>query len=486
MADTSPRLPSTPTADATPYAPYAVLAIAAVGVAASFAVLLLVLTSMAFFSKQRIVEPMLLAFPAVALVLTYAGRRQVLNSEGTRDGLFLCTLAWWLAILCGCGYAAYLAAIQFSIKSDTTRGFNDWAKNLKEVDLSDPKNLAFYRVFVGSNEPEKQANFKPNDVDSMWKLQRTPAAALRQSDVVQVANRNRGALDIEVTGMESWEQDQTGLKARISVRFKCAEGEFETRFSMIGKNVGGEQKWGVVVNPGGNFLGAGVRVTPYGQRVHDVTFAGYYFVQQAFLPALEGRAELSTLIDTFAQPQQATYPFNANVLARLAGIGALAYLRPEPPGYMEKVAAFFSPVDKGDPVREAEQRRSFLTAWRSGIIAPAKRIMTMNPDSDPILNVKPDYLELKVPVEIGTPGNEAAQSAARGHVVLRLDDPATLREFNKLREEAPAGPLAEMQMRTPPPGSVPWKIVRIESDMKMVTDRQQSGPGGPGGGAPGM
>src|SRR5205085_6909411 len=73
MADTAPRLPETPTADRTTYAPYAVLAVAAVAVAGLFVVILIGLALAAFATKQKIFAPSLLAGPAFALVLAFAG-----------------------------------------------------------------------------------------------------------------------------------------------------------------------------------------------------------------------------------------------------------------------------------------------------------------------------------------------------------------------------------------------------------------------------
>ena len=48
-----------------------------------------------------------------------------------------------------------------------------------------------------------------------------------------------------------------------------------------------------------------------------------------------------------------------------------------------------------------------------------------------------------------------------------------IEEARKLRDEAATAPLVEMIVRQLPPASIPWKVIRIESDMKLVQERSQ-------------
>src|SRR5262245_49696607 len=100
MADVAPapRHPAPTSVDANNYAPYAVLAIIALVVGIVFAVLLLALAVMAFRSGQAFIQPLMLVLPFATLILAFAGRRQILNSEGARAGLPLVNAAWWIAV----------------------------------------------------------------------------------------------------------------------------------------------------------------------------------------------------------------------------------------------------------------------------------------------------------------------------------------------------------------------------------------------------
>src|SRR5579883_3202393 len=151
-----PRHPAPTPSDANNYAPYAVLAIVALVVSALYAVVLLVLAVAAYRNSQPFIQPVILVLPAAGVVLAFAARRQIRNSEGTRAGMPLVNAAWWLAVAGGVGYAAYLITYQLGVYQNARESFRGWAKNLDEVDLNDPKNAAVFYVFDGTIDPEKQ------------------------------------------------------------------------------------------------------------------------------------------------------------------------------------------------------------------------------------------------------------------------------------------------------------------------------------------
>jgi hypothetical protein len=89
----APALPST--ADPIPYVPISWMAVAAITVASLFVGLLIVLGLSAFLAKKPLIQPELLALPAVGIVLSFAARRVIRNAEGTRTGESLVNRAWW-------------------------------------------------------------------------------------------------------------------------------------------------------------------------------------------------------------------------------------------------------------------------------------------------------------------------------------------------------------------------------------------------------
>ncbi|MGL4424205.1 MAG: hypothetical protein ACRCZF_26350, partial [Gemmataceae bacterium] len=116
----------------------------------------------------------------------------------------------------------------------------------------------------------------------------------------------------------------------------------------------------------------------------------------------------------------------------------------------------------------------------------------MSSEGDPQMKPSNDRLELRVPIEIQTPSQEGSMTASRGYVLLRLDDPAYIAKLNTQRAEARkaiqdnklSSILSEMRSQSPPSGTVPWKVVGVMSDMKVVSDMVRSA--GPGEMAPGQ
>ncbi|MCX8140615.1 MAG: hypothetical protein N3E46_13115, partial [Gemmataceae bacterium] len=81
----TPSLPAT--TDTSDYVPVSWMAVAAALVAAAFVFTLLFAAYTAFTTRRPLVLPELLVLPAIAIVLSFAARRLIQNSEGTRTGL---------------------------------------------------------------------------------------------------------------------------------------------------------------------------------------------------------------------------------------------------------------------------------------------------------------------------------------------------------------------------------------------------------------
>src|SRR5690348_16118686 len=122
----APALPST--ADPIPYVPVSWMAVAAFAVASLFVAILLAFGIAAFLAKKPLVQAELLALPAVGVVLCFAARRVIRNSEGTRTGENLANTAWWICVIAGLGYAAYLLAIDFAIRRDAKAELERWVE----------------------------------------------------------------------------------------------------------------------------------------------------------------------------------------------------------------------------------------------------------------------------------------------------------------------------------------------------------------------
>src|SRR5262245_39841596 len=118
MADATPAPALASTADTVPYVPVSWMAVAAITVAGLFVIVLVLLAFSALLANNPRVQPELLALRALGIVLGFAARRVIRNSEGTRTGENLANMAWWISLVAGLGYAAYLLAIDYSVRRD--------------------------------------------------------------------------------------------------------------------------------------------------------------------------------------------------------------------------------------------------------------------------------------------------------------------------------------------------------------------------------
>jgi hypothetical protein len=480
MADAAPRL--SPSGDPVGYAPYSVTAILAAILAGIFLVAIVILGGAALIGGTQLVEPLLLILPAGVLVLAFAARRQIANSEGTRVGVNLCNFAWWVAILGGSGYGAYLVGRMVGVQQDTKEALVQWMTTLQKADPIDPRNPDFHRAFQMTIDTGRQKSLEAKTVAEIELAQRgfsddTPSTIgitrFRQIDLVRVLHRNRDyAPQFTFDGLQSWQQDQSGLRCKSTGTLRCPEGEFRLLFDMMRQPVPGDRPaWRVVAPPGG-FVGS-AKLTRYGMQLEKMEYYGRSLVTTAMLTTFAGLPHYRPqLIADFERPGEfvVALRYFSRRLAESAAVGVAASVRPEPPGYETMIKSqFFAPIARADAAKDGDPRERFFAAWREGRIVPSGIILNDTPDTYPILTVTEKMVELRVPVEIQSPRLESSQSAARGAVVLVCDDADYIAKLNELRRAA----ATETPIETPPPGAVsetvPWKLVRIVSDMKHVT-----------------
>ena len=486
MAD-SPKLPST--SDSTGYAPYSFTAMLAAGVAGVFAVSLVVLGLIAFLSTQHFVKPLMLALPMVALVLSFAARRQITNSEGTRIGYSLCNFAWWVAMIGGMGYAAYLVGIGFAVRTDAAAALKIWSDHVVKADLTDATNTEFYEAFRGVAPPGRQASisFKtPAAIAETLKEWKDDIVIFRQIDVMRIAHRNKGNVEFVAGGLSQWERDVQGqgMTCTMNSLMKCPEGQFELTMQMQQSlNSQQELAWQIRL-PAQGFVHS-AKLTNYGFLIRDMETTAAALVYQDMLPLFGVIGQNAVLVPTFAEPMT-NAPHGLRLMqqsiGRVAAMGGPGFVYPEPKDYAEQIAMrFFTPADRSDPSRERLQRDQFLSVWRSGRITPPGSIITENRDTGPILTITDKIAELRMPIELQMPNGATAQTGARGAVVLVCDNPTFMLKLKEARAAAASESAMEMQDRTLKFENIPWKIVRIESDMKQVSKKQpQSAPGGGG------
>ncbi|MBN9523377.1 hypothetical protein J0H58_33500 [bacterium] len=481
MADSTPsvRDPGPPlgsTADPVGYVPVSWMAVASFAVTAVFVLVLGALAFTAWRSKSPLIAPQLLFLPVVAVVLAFAARRLVRNSEGTRTaelfGFDLVNGAWWGAVVVGLVYLTYMAAVEFSIRREAEAEVGRWVGLITKDDLT--------RAFHRTRDPAERASIAPDNGAALEARYRNDWIAFSQCDLARIAVRNPGACEYTPGSLRDWAIKPGGVECVATGTLRCPEGVFPVQFSLravdaTGPEGGAGRQWQFL--PGQNgFLREEPKLTPYGWLVLDLQRQGREQAER-FLSEFQNRGTRPYVAYAAAgmagDPALRLLSRDAGA-ARVAAVGVTAGLGwqiPEPMVAATAAKLFRMP---GNKQPTPEQGRIFLSVWTTTGIVPAGSRLRQSPDTFDVTTLSETAVEVRVPVELPLVSAKG-DMAARGRVVMVCSDAGLLDELKRLRAEAKpdAGSIA-------PPGTsrprYPWRLDRIESDLKPVSSRENEPP----------
>ena len=130
MADLTP-IPSAQRPADSGYQPLSGYAVAAIVVATAFAMILLALVISALVSRRSVIFWELLALPIVGIILAAIARSHIRNSEGTRTGARMANSSWWICVLGGAGFAAYIYANTLALEIESGHFADEMFKELQ-------------------------------------------------------------------------------------------------------------------------------------------------------------------------------------------------------------------------------------------------------------------------------------------------------------------------------------------------------------------
>jgi hypothetical protein len=474
-----PSLPAT--TDTQDYVPVSWMAVASALVAAVFALSLLFAAYTAFTTRRPLVLPELLVLPVIAIVLSFAARRMIQNSEGTRTGLLygvdLVNSSWWLAVVGGLVYAAYLFAIDFSIRRDGETELQRWLGLLISAEGDAEVNVN--RAFIRTLEPGRRSGLRPENSQQLRSEFRDPYTQFLQCDLVRVCNRNRGQCQVAVTSVRNWSSRPWGVECEFGATLTCPEGVFPLSIPVKGLEpttpaeaaVG--RQWAVVIPANGYIIRDKVQYTRYGALIAALEVSGSQFGRQFISVSSQGPHIQHYLFQRTIGPLEKSEFWEQlakDTLARqaLAGgpSGPLPFITEESTQFFRD--KFLTLLNAGIP--SAEQKALFQTIWSSfGLLPPQSRLRN-SPDTQDILLIYPDRVEVHVPCELPFPGiGAASMAAARGRLVVISRDRTLLQQLQELREAAQPG---RETFATPTEflsQDFHWRITRLESDLYRIT-----------------
>jgi hypothetical protein len=515
-----PALPSS--ADATPYVPVSWVAAAAALAAVVFIVTLGVFAGFAFVNKKPLIEPGLLALPAITLVLCFAARRAIRDSEGTRtdlvEGVSLVNVAWWTALVLGLCYAAYLFAIDYAIHREVNNDLRQWMDSVKGGTEDD-----LIRAYHHTLPPGVRQDIAPNDADTLRRKNSGDFYTFASCDLVRLARRNTDQFKY-VTDSVTWAQRSaegggagavTDTKCDTTGTVECREGVFPISVTLVGQSARGTpggRQW-MVFRPQNGFIEeAKVRRTPYGWLI-DILQSngggfGRMFVAHSRSPGSQPFAYRGFIAPGGNWAEWAPVAMDP----QLAFAFALPTAALGDAGYTDFIQnRFFKLPNGADP--NPILKETFLKSWYEFGVRPSGEMLK---DQSGNTADKPDAIVTDTAVEVGTPveipvivsdrtdRQASRREVARGRLVVACTDPALMELVKRLKESAdparataelPADLRAELTERFADPRSpsgllFPWRVVRVESNLDSFAVSPPSRPGMSGppgaGGPPGM
>jgi hypothetical protein len=488
----SPSLPST--ADTTPYVPVSWAAAAAATVAVVFLLTLLDLGYFAFSNKKPLLMEELLVMPVIAIVLSFAARRMIRNSEGTRTGMLysvdLVNTAWWMALIVGLCYVAYLFAIDFAIRRDARTETERWMGHITKGTDEDIL-AAFHRTLA----PGARQGVSATDRYMLEGRFRDELLTFRNSDLLKMAQRNRGEFEFATSGV-TWTYKPGSIDALVTGTAKCPEGTFPVTISLRGidgvstaEGGGGGRQWTVNRPQGGNFIDqARATRTAYGWSVLFLELDGGIFGKNFVTHAAMGPSGHPYLHRAYVVPDGDRMGWSS-VATDQTGLWQLMFAIPAQAlgdaGYTNYLENHFY-KGRGGVEPSAEQKARFLASWNTFSIRAAGDKLKDGSgapiDKEDVITITDTAIQVRVPIEIPLPAIGSKYEVARGRVVVECTDPTVIADLKQLK--ASANP--NQGTASPPENltrKIPWRVARIESDMTPVNIIPPGGPGGAGGAA---
>jgi hypothetical protein len=221
------------------YQPISGYAVAA-GVATTlFAIFLLANIISLISSGRSIIGYVMLLVPAVGIVLAIIGRSHIKRSEGTRTGLRVVNISWWVCVLGGAGFGAFLYANQVVMEKESAKEANAFFTKLNSGDLND--------AFLSLLPPEEQTRVTKGENQAAFEaaFQAWGYNSYRNHELVRMFLRNPKAMEWEHVGSKDIGTEQTGFQATHFYRVRGPEGVFDIQIKLITSESkkGGKLRW---------------------------------------------------------------------------------------------------------------------------------------------------------------------------------------------------------------------------------------------------
>lgn len=348
--------PVTPAGDAIAlaYRPISAFAVAALALA-----ILTVLTVVGFAIASKVSGRPILSWwvvlaSAVAFGLAVTAGRQIRNSEGTIVGAGLASSAWWISLLTGAGYAAYLVGTDFAVR---TQAESIGAEYIKFLLDGQPE-----KAFRLTRDPGQQRTIAPDDADGIRRrFGSGEYANFTRSEIARLARTWGQQLKVEPMGAMGAEQTPNGYKVPLTYVLRSPEGQCEMSLSTQGFDdaKAGERVWMINFGQSGTYPKS-YRKTRLGRLLAELQAEGMRLMPKVWGKVADaGPTAIEPLIRLEGEvPPQ---PRKQELAADLAKVGSMRFYQHDPTKQVYALASI------RDGVPEIVFSNSTTTALGEGV-----------------------------------------------------------------------------------------------------------------------
>ncbi|HEY7424358.1 MAG TPA: hypothetical protein VH682_09040 [Gemmataceae bacterium] len=256
-----------------PFRPLSLLALAGFGVAVLYAFVVVLGGAVSLFTRVPWLMPFWSFFvPVVALVLCWAARARIRDSEGTLSGLAFTTWGSRLAIIVGLTYAAYYGFTFLAVRWQAIECADQFFGELRNG-RADKAFLIAMRERVEGLEDSEIRDRLENLFNSPSPTGGGPYSQFRRGSLVRALEASDGKADIKPVGVTEWEYKggyRVILKYHIDTPLRGFDVNVETfgRDSKPGEPRG--RQWQVVLQKGElPIIPSTLKLTPHGEDFHQ-------------------------------------------------------------------------------------------------------------------------------------------------------------------------------------------------------------------------
>jgi hypothetical protein len=236
------------------YRPLSLLALAGFGLAVLYALIVLVGGGIALYGRTPWLMPAWsFLLPLAALVVCWAARNRIRDSEDTLSGVAFTTWGFRLTIVLGLTYTAYYTATFFAVRGHAFACADAFFEQLKQGNTGKAFLLST-GIPLKDVEDKDLRNILESRFNNPAGGPGSPGAysQFRHMQFVRFIQTDGPRTQIAPLGVHDWEYGKGGYKVVLRYRVVTSMGEFEMRVETLGRDPKpGDprgRQWQVVLN----------------------------------------------------------------------------------------------------------------------------------------------------------------------------------------------------------------------------------------------